>query len=39
MSDRTPESMRRIVADRARGYCEYCRCSEQYSSENVEGSK
>lgn len=34
MSERTPESMRRIVAARARGYCEYCRCSEQFATEN-----
>jgi HNH endonuclease len=33
MSERTPESMRRIVAARARGYCEYCRCSEQFATE------
>lgn len=29
-----PASMRRIVAIRARGYCEYCRCSEQYTTES-----
>ncbi len=34
MSERTPESMRRIVAARARGYCEYCRCSEQFATES-----
>jgi hypothetical protein len=26
--------MRRIVAARARGYCEYCRCSEQFATES-----
>ncbi len=31
---RTPESIRRIVAVRARGYCEYCRCSEQFATES-----
>ncbi|RUS93592.1 HNH endonuclease [Dulcicalothrix desertica PCC 7102] len=30
---RTPESMKRLVATRARGYCEYCRCSEQFATE------
>jgi hypothetical protein len=34
MSGRTPESMRRIVAARALGYCEYCRCSEQFATES-----
>lgn len=34
MPERTPESMRRIVAARARGYCEYCRCSEQFATQS-----
>lgn len=34
MSERTPASMRRIVAARARGYCEYCYCSEQFATES-----
>lgn len=34
MSERTPESMRRIASARARGYCEYCRCSEQFATES-----
>jgi 5-methylcytosine-specific restriction endonuclease McrA len=28
------QNSRRIVAIRARGYCEYCRCSEQYTTES-----
>ncbi len=31
---RTPESMRRIIAARAYGYCEYCRCSDQFATES-----
>jgi HNH endonuclease len=34
MSERTPEPMRRIVAARARGYCEYCRCWDQFATES-----
>ncbi|MEC4881018.1 MAG: hypothetical protein SAL70_06660 [Scytonema sp. PMC 1070.18] len=34
MSKRTPESMRRVVAARARGYCEYCRCWERFATES-----
>jgi hypothetical protein len=34
MSEKTPASIRRIVAARARGYCEYCRCSEQFATES-----
>jgi hypothetical protein len=33
MSEKTPESIRRIVAARAFGYCEYCRCSNQFATE------
>jgi HNH endonuclease len=31
---RIPESIRRIIAARAYGYCEYCRCSEQFATES-----
>lgn len=34
MSEKTPASIRRIVAARARGYCEYCRCSEEFATES-----
>jgi 5-methylcytosine-specific restriction endonuclease McrA len=34
MSEKTPESIRRIVAARAVGYCEYCRCSNQFATES-----
>jgi len=34
MSEKTPQSIRRIVAARARGYCEYCRCSEDFATES-----
>ncbi|MBO3460236.1 HNH endonuclease [Aetokthonos hydrillicola Thurmond2011] len=34
MSEKTPESIRRIVAARAFGYCEYCRCSNQFATES-----
>ncbi|MBW4671733.1 MAG: HNH endonuclease [Cyanomargarita calcarea GSE-NOS-MK-12-04C] len=34
MSEKTPQSMRRIVAARSRGYCEYCCCSEQFATES-----
>ncbi|QYX30795.1 HNH endonuclease [Sphaerospermopsis torques-reginae] len=33
MSERVSESIRRIVAARSRGYCEYCRCSEKFATE------
>lgn len=33
MSTKIPASIRRIVAARARGYCEYCRCSDQFATE------
>jgi hypothetical protein len=32
MSEKTPASIRRIVAARARGYCEYCLCSEDFAT-------
>ncbi|HAZ45309.1 MAG TPA: HNH endonuclease [Cyanobacteria bacterium UBA11369] len=34
MSEKTPEAIRRIVAARAFGYCEYCRCSNQFAIES-----
>lgn len=34
MSEKTPESIRRIVAARAYGYCEYCRCTEQFATQS-----
>jgi len=34
MSERVSESIRRIVAARSRGYCEYCRCSEKFATES-----
>ncbi|MCC5654699.1 HNH endonuclease [Nostoc sp. XA013] len=34
MSERVPESIRRIVAARARGYCEYCYCWEQFATQS-----
>lgn len=33
-SERVPEAIRRIVAARARDYCEYCRCSGQFATES-----
>jgi hypothetical protein len=34
MSEKTPASIRRIVAARARGYCEYCLCSEDFATQS-----
>jgi HNH endonuclease len=34
MSEKIPASIRRIVAARARGYCEYCRCSDEFATES-----
>jgi 5-methylcytosine-specific restriction endonuclease McrA len=31
MADRVTAKMRRAVAERARGYCEYCRCPDCFS--------
>ena len=31
---RAPAAIRRIVAARAKGYCEYCRCSECFATES-----
>ncbi|MGB7274284.1 MAG: HNH endonuclease signature motif containing protein [Geitlerinemataceae cyanobacterium] len=33
-SKRVTEAMRRVVAERARGYCEYCRCPSQFATES-----
>jgi hypothetical protein len=35
MSEKTPQSIRRIVAARARGYCEYCRFSDDFATESL----
>jgi hypothetical protein len=32
-SDRVSDALRRIVATRSRGYCEYCRCNENFATE------
>ncbi|MDD1414323.1 HNH endonuclease [Dolichospermum sp. ST_con] len=34
MSDRVTESIRRAVAARSCGYCEYCRCSEKFATQS-----
>jgi 5-methylcytosine-specific restriction endonuclease McrA len=34
MSERIPDSVRRIVATRANNICEYCRCLEQFSTQS-----
>ena len=34
MSEKIPESVRRIVATRSGGSCEYCRCLEQFATQN-----
>jgi HNH endonuclease len=34
MSERVRKSIRRIVAARARGYCEYCYCLEQFATQS-----
>jgi hypothetical protein len=34
MSEKIPASIRRVVAARARGYCEYCRCSDEFATES-----
>jgi 5-methylcytosine-specific restriction endonuclease McrA len=33
-SERVPNAIRRIVAARARDYCEYCRCPGQFATES-----
>ena len=33
-SARIPASIRRVVAARARNYCEYCRCSDRFATES-----
>lgn len=33
-SERVPNAIRRIVAARARNYCEYCRCPGQFATES-----
>lgn len=33
-SARIPAPVRRIVATRARNYCEYCRCSDRFATES-----
>jgi HNH endonuclease len=32
-SDRVSESLKRVVATRSKGYCEYCRCPEDFATE------
>jgi hypothetical protein len=32
-SDRVSETLKRVIAARARGYCEYCRCPENFATE------
>ena len=34
MSERIPDSVRRIVATRANNICEYCRCLESFSTQS-----
>ncbi len=34
MSERVPESIRRVVAARGRGYCEYCRSPAKFATES-----
>jgi HNH endonuclease len=33
-SDRVSDALRRVVAARAKGYCEYCRSSENFATES-----
>ena len=32
--NRVTVAIRRIVAARAKGYCEYCRCSDRFATES-----